>query len=87
MTKTALVSEITGQDCWYLAELLLDRVTASWLPRRSNTAPDERIVHRAGKLELTQGDLLDHALLVAALRDVEPNEAHTGPCRSFRPDP
>ncbi len=53
MTKTALITGITGQDASYLAELLLDegyRVVG--MTRRSSTAGDERISHLAGRPEL-----------------------------------
>jgi GDPmannose 4,6-dehydratase len=86
MSPTALITGITGQDGSYLAELLLDegyRVVG--MTRRSSTATDERIAHLAGRLELIQGDLLDQASLVAALRDVEPTEVYNLAAQSFVP--
>ena len=68
MSKTALITGITGQDGSYLAEFLLDRgYRVVGMTRRSSTAGDERIAHLVGRLELVQGDLLDQASLVAAL--------------------
>jgi len=86
MTRTALITGITGQDGSYLAELLLDegyRVVG--MTRRSSTATNERIAHLRGRLELVQGDLLDQASLVAALRDVRPDEVYNLAAQSFVP--
>jgi GDPmannose 4,6-dehydratase len=86
MTKTALITGITGQDGSYLAELLLEegyRVVG--MTRRSSTLTDERIAHLAGRLELIQGDLLDQASLVAALDGVKPNEVYNLAAQSFVP--
>jgi GDPmannose 4,6-dehydratase len=85
-TKTALITGITGQDGSYLAELLLaEGYRVVGMTRRSSTTTDERIAHLAGKLELIQGDLLDQASLVAALRDVGPDEVYNLAAQSFVP--
>ena len=53
MTRTALITGITGQDGSYLAELLLtEGYRVVGMTRRSSTATDERIAHLTGKLEL-----------------------------------
>ncbi|HEX9659266.1 MAG TPA: GDP-mannose 4,6-dehydratase [Rhodothermales bacterium] len=86
MTKTALITGITGQDGSYLAEFLLDKgYRVVGMTRRSSTAADERIAHLEGRLELVQGDLLDQASLVAALRDVAPAEVYNLAAQSFVP--
>jgi GDPmannose 4,6-dehydratase len=86
MTQTALITGITGQDGSYLAELLLDKgYRVVGMTRRSSTLADERIAHLAGRLELIQGDLLDQASLVAALRDVQPTELYNLAAQSFVP--
>jgi GDPmannose 4,6-dehydratase len=86
MTHTALITGITGQDGSYLAELLLEKgYSVVGMTRRSSTATYERIAHLAGKLELIQGDLLDQASLVAALRDVRPTEVYNLAAQSFVP--
>jgi GDPmannose 4,6-dehydratase len=85
-TPTALITGITGQDGSYLAELLLgEGYRVVGMTRRSSTATDERIAHLTGKLELIQGDLLDQASLVAALRDVGPSEVYNLAAQSFVP--
>jgi GDPmannose 4,6-dehydratase len=86
MTRTALITGITGQDGSYLAELLLEegyRVVG--MTRRSSTATFERIEHIVDKLEIVQGDLHDQASLVEALRDVSPDEVYNLAAQSFVP--
>jgi GDPmannose 4,6-dehydratase len=86
MTKTALITGITGQDGSYLAELLLDQgYRVAGMTRRSSTATNERIVHLVDRLELVQGDLLDQASLVSAIRDVQPDELYNLAAQSFVP--
>jgi GDPmannose 4,6-dehydratase len=86
MSKTALITGITGQDGSYLAEYLLDRgYRVAGMTRRSSTAGDERIAHLVGRLELVQGDLLDQASLVEALRMTEPDEVYNLAAQSFVP--
>jgi len=85
-TKTALITGITGQDGSYLAELLLaEGYRVVGMNRRSSTDSNERIAHLEGRIELVQGDLLDQASLVAALRDVEPTEVYNLAAQSFVP--
>ena len=73
--KTALITGITGQDGSYLAELLLAKnYRVVGMTRRSSTATNERVAHLADRIELLDGDLLDQASLVEALRQSEPDE-------------
>ena len=84
--NVALITGITGQDGSYLAELLLDKgYRVAGMTRRSSTSGDERIAHLAGRLEIVQGDLLDQASLVAALRSVGPTEVYNLAAQSFVP--
>ena len=86
MTKTALITGITGQDGSYLAELLLEQgYRVVGMTRRSSTATNERIAHLVDKIEIVQGDLLDQASLVEALRDVRPVEVYNLGAQSFVP--
>ena len=51
MTKTALITGITGQDGSYLAELLLSKgYNVIGLVRRSSTSNDSRITHIKNKI-------------------------------------
>jgi GDPmannose 4,6-dehydratase len=84
--KTALITGITGQDGSYLAELLLEKgYRVVGMTRRSSTAGGERIEHLAGRIELVQGDLLDEASLVSALRESSPHEVYNLAAQSFVP--
>jgi len=86
MAKTALITGITGQDGSYLAELLLEQgYRVVGMTRRSSTATDERIAHLADRLQLVQGDLLDQASLVSAIRDARPSEVYNLAAQSFVP--
>jgi GDPmannose 4,6-dehydratase len=84
--KTALITGITGQDGSYLAELLLEKgYRVVGMTRRSSTAGGERIEHLTGRIELVQGDLLDEASLVSALRTTSPQEVYNLAAQSFVP--
>ncbi len=84
--KAALITGITGQDGSYLAELLLEKgYRVVGMTRRSSTAGGERIEHLMGQIELLQGDLLDEASLVSALRDAAPQEVYNLAAQSFVP--
>ncbi|MBA2570822.1 MAG: GDP-mannose 4,6-dehydratase [Chloroflexi bacterium] len=86
MTRTALITGITGQDGSYLAELLLDEgYHVFGMTRRSSTGANERIAHLRDRIELVQGDLLDQASLVEALRTSRPREVYNLAAQSFVP--
>jgi GDPmannose 4,6-dehydratase len=86
MTKTALITGITGQDGSYLAEVLLEegyRVVG--MTRRSSTVTNERIAHLVDQIDIVQGDLLDQNSLAQALRDTQPSEVYNLAAQSFVP--
>ena len=84
--RTALITGVTGQDGSYLAEFLLEQgYRVVGMTRRSSTAANERIGHLDGRLQLVQGDLLDQASLVAALRETRPDEVYNLAAQSFVP--
>jgi GDPmannose 4,6-dehydratase len=86
MTKTALITGITGQDGSYLAELLLEQgYRVCGVVRRSSTENFSRIEHLRGQLELFQADLLDQTSLAAVLREVSPDEVYNLAAMSFVP--
>jgi GDPmannose 4,6-dehydratase len=86
MTKTALITGITGQDGSYLAELLLEKgYRVVGMTRRSSVATNERIAHLVDRIELVQGDLLDQASLVEALRTIRPSEVYNLAAQTFVP--
>jgi GDPmannose 4,6-dehydratase len=85
-TQTALITGITGQDGSYLAEFLLEKgYRVVGMTRRSSTVSNERIAHLEDRIEFVQGDLLDQASLVSALREVDPDEVYNLAAQSFVP--
>ncbi|MBP0049715.1 GDP-mannose 4,6-dehydratase [Marinobacterium sp. AK62] len=88
VSKTALVTGITGQDGAYLAQLLLDkgyRVTGL-LPRRSTS--DVNLARLewlgvAGDIELIDGDLQDLSSLIRIMQTRQPDEVYNLGAQSF----
>ena len=88
MSRTALITGITGQDGSYLAELLLEKGYEVYgMVRRSSTESFERIEHLRDRLELVQGDLLDQTSLMSRRSSrPSPTRSTTWPrSRSCRP--
>src|SRR6476620_4824030 len=86
LTKTALITGITGQDGSHLAELLLDKDYAvHGIVRRSSTESFERIEHVAGRITLHQADLLDQLSVIDVIKAVRPNEIYNLAAMSFVP--
>jgi GDPmannose 4,6-dehydratase len=84
--KTALITGITGQDGSYLAELLLAKgYRVCGMVRRSSTENFQRIEHLRDKIQLYQGDLLDHTSLAKVLEQTQPNEVYNLAAQSFVP--
>ena len=84
MTKTALITGITGQDGSYLAELLLDKgYDVYGLIRRLSTPNISRIEHILDNIELVEGDLTDQSSLDNAMRTVQPDEVYNLAAQSF----
>ncbi|TWU51634.1 GDP-mannose 4,6-dehydratase [Rubripirellula reticaptiva] len=83
MTKSALITGITGQDGSYLTELLLDKgYDVHGLVRRSSTFATERIEHlykdphTESRLRLHYGDLTDGQALTNLVLEIEPDEIY-----------
>ena len=86
MSKTALITGITGQDGSYLAELLLEKgYEVHGMIRRASTESVERIHHLVGRITLIQADLLDQNSLIGALREAQPAEVYNLAAQSFVP--
>src|SRR5438128_22808 len=86
MTKTALITGITGQDGSYLAELLLDKgYHVCGIVRRASTENFQRIEHLRDRLQLHQADLLDQTSLARVLDQVRPDEVYNLAAMSFVP--
>ncbi|KUO14952.1 GDP-mannose 4,6-dehydratase [Streptomyces dysideae] len=84
MTKTALITGVTGQDGSYLAELLLSKgYRVHGLVRRSSSFNTERIDHiyqgpqeAERRFVLHHADLSDGVALVNLMRDIQPDEVY-----------
>jgi GDPmannose 4,6-dehydratase len=84
--KTALITGITGQDGSYLAELLLAKgYRVCGMIRRSSSENFQRIEHLRDKVQLYQGDLLDHTSLAKVLEQSQPTEIYNLAAQSFVP--
>src|SRR5690242_11302048 len=84
MSRTALITGITGQDGSYLAELLLGKgYDVHGMVRRASTEKFDRIEHLRDRITLHQGDLLDHRSLTDALRASKPDEIYNLAAMSF----
>jgi GDPmannose 4,6-dehydratase len=84
MTKTALITGITGQDGAYLAQLLLEKgYTVHGIKRRSSSFNTDRIDHLYQdphvdnqRLKLHYGDLTDSTNLIRIVQQVQPDEIY-----------
>jgi GDPmannose 4,6-dehydratase len=86
LTKTALVTGITGQDGSYLAELLLEKgYRVVGMTRRTSTEVHERIEHIVDDVEIVSGDLLDQSSITSIVNEVRPSEIYNLAAQSFVP--
>ena len=86
MTKTALVTGITGQDGSYLAEFLLDQgYKVVGMIRRSSTVNFGRMEHIQDHITLAHGDLLDQTSLIDIMNQHRPDEIYNLAAQSFVP--
>lgn len=82
MSKTALITGVTGQDGSYLAELLLDKgYRVVGVVRRSSSFNTGRIDHilssySTDRFDCLRGDITDISSLTAILKQVEPEEVY-----------
>jgi GDPmannose 4,6-dehydratase len=84
VTRTALITGITGQDGSYLAELLLAKgYDVHGMVRRSSTETFARLSHIRHAITLHTGDLLDLPSMVEVLRESEPDEIYNLGAMSF----
>jgi GDPmannose 4,6-dehydratase len=84
MTKTALITGITGQDGSYLAELLLEKgYVVHGIKRRASSFNTDRIDHlyqdpheKNPRLVLHYGDLTDSTNLIRIVQQIQPDEIY-----------
>jgi GDPmannose 4,6-dehydratase len=84
MSKTALITGITGQDGSYLAEFLLEKGYRVYgLIRRLSTPNLSRILKIVNRVTLVEGDLSDQVSLDVALQSIQPDEIYNLAAQSF----
>ncbi|TIU64815.1 MAG: GDP-mannose 4,6-dehydratase, partial [Mesorhizobium sp.] len=88
MTKTALITGVTGQDGAYLAELLLAKgYEVHGLARRSSTADVNTTRLKWLGIEkdvrIVDGNLTDLSGLARTMRDIRPDEVYNLAAQSF----
>ena len=88
MTKTALITGITGQDGAYLAQLLLSKgYEVNGLARRSSTADVNttrlKWLGIENAVRIVDGDITDLSGLIRTMRDVRPDEVYNLAAQSF----
>jgi GDPmannose 4,6-dehydratase len=84
MTKTALITGITGQDGAYLTEILLAKgYTVHGIKRRSSSFNTGRIDHlyqdpheHGARLHLHYGDMTDSTNLIRIVQETQPDEIY-----------
>ncbi len=84
MTKTALITGITGQDGSYLTELLLEKgYVVHGIKRRASSFNTDRIDHlyqdpheQNPRLVLHYGDLTDSTNLIRIVQQIQPDEIY-----------
>ncbi len=84
MSRTALITGITGQDGSYLAELLLEKgYEVHGTYRRSSNPSFDRIQHILDDIHLHCTDLTDQASLHKLVKQVGPDEVYNLAAQSF----
>ncbi len=84
MTKTALITGITGQDGSYLAELLLEKgYEVHGIKRRASQFNTQRVDHiyedphvKGARFKLHYGDLSDSTNLIRIVQETQPDEIY-----------
>ena len=77
MSKSALITGITGQDGLYLAEFLLSKNYEVYGLIRGQNNPKERLVRETvPEVQLLTGDLSDFSSLLRALETSQPQEVY-----------
>ncbi len=84
MSKSALITGITGQDGSYLAEFLLDKgYEVHGTFRRASTPTFDRIEHVVDDIQLHQSDLTDQSSLFKLVNAIRPDEVYNLAAQSF----
>ena len=84
MSKRALITGITGQDCSYLAEFLLEKgYEVHGIKRRASQFNTQRVDHiyedphtDNARFKLHYGDLTDSSNLIRIIQEIQPDEIY-----------
>jgi len=75
--KSALITGVTGQDGWYLAELLLSKGYRVYgLVRGQNNPKEPQLRQELPEVTVLHGDLLDISSLIGAIHTAQPDEVY-----------
>jgi GDPmannose 4,6-dehydratase len=86
LTRSALITGITGQDGSYLAELLLEKgYRVHGVVRRSSRERMDRIEKIRSRITLHEGDLADSGSLLRIFQKSDPDEVYNLAAQSFVP--
>ncbi len=86
MSKSALITGITGQDGAYLAKLLLEQgYQVHGMHRRTSTDSLERLTDIVDQIQLHHGDLLDELSVLRLLEKTAATEVYNLAAQSFVP--
>ena len=86
MSRSALITGITGQDGSYLAELLLAKgYDVCGMVRRTSHHSFERIEHLLDRVQIVTADLLDQHSLTVVMQEVRPDEVYNLAAQSYVP--
>jgi GDPmannose 4,6-dehydratase len=86
MTKTAIITGITGQDGSYLSRLLLSKgYEVHGIRRRTSTSNFERIKDILKHVEIHDGDLVDAHSISSLVSKIKPDEFYNLGAQSFVP--
>ena len=84
--KKALVTGITGQDGFYMAELLLEKgYEVSGMYRRSAINTIDMLDGIKERVNFVEGDLVDTSSLIRILQETNPEEVYNFAAQSFVP--
>lgn len=77
VTKTALITGVTGQDGSHLVDLLLEKNYEVWGMVRRHSQPNYgNLSHVQDRVNFISGDLGDSESLAAVIREVKPDEVY-----------
>ena len=86
MSPTALITGITGQDGFYLAQLLLDKgYRVVGMVRKDTTPKEKQKRDLFNRIEFIQGDLTRQDTLNKAIQRIAPDEVYNLAAQSYVP--